>query len=76
MATPKRARPNQRKIQRDQQGAQGRLVADLSEPPILTPRSSKVPAQDSDFLTTVAGPAVGAHRRFADDRRPWADADG
>src|SRR6188474_1667685 len=55
MATPKRARPNQRKIQRDQQGAQERLVADLSEPPILAPRSSKVPAQDSDFLTTAQG---------------------
>ncbi len=55
MATPKRARPNQRKIQRDQQGPRGRLVADLSEPPILAPRSSKVPAQDSDFLTTSQG---------------------
>ena len=55
MATPKRARPNQRKIQEDQQGPKGRLVADLSEPPILAPRSSKVPAQDSDFLTTSQG---------------------
>ncbi len=55
MATPKRARPNQRKIQRDQQGPRGRLVADLSEQPILAPRSSKVPAQDSDFLTTAQG---------------------
>jgi catalase len=55
MATPKRARPNQRKIQRDQQGAKGRLVADPSRPPILVPRSSKVPAQDSDFLTTAQG---------------------
>ena len=55
MATPKRARPNQRKIQEDQQGPKGRLVADLSEPPILAPRTSKVPAQDSDFLTTSQG---------------------
>ncbi len=39
----------------DQQGARGRLVADSSPKPILTPRASKVPAQDSDFLTTAQG---------------------
>ncbi len=39
----------------DQQGPKGRLVADLATPPKLTPRASKVPAQDSDFLTTAQG---------------------
>jgi catalase len=39
----------------DQQGAQGRLMGDLSRPPILAPRVSKAPAQDSDFLTTAQG---------------------
>ena len=39
----------------DQQGPKGRLVADLATPPKLTPRVSKVPAQDSDFLTTAQG---------------------
>jgi catalase len=39
---------------RAQQGAQGRLVTS-PEGPVLTPRSSKVPAQDSDFLTTAQG---------------------
>jgi catalase len=55
MATAKRARPNQRAAQRKQQGARGRLVADLSEPPILAPRASRVPGQDSDHLTTAQG---------------------
>ncbi|MEY2449450.1 MAG: catalase, partial [Acidimicrobiaceae bacterium] len=55
MATAKRARPKHREMQRDQQGAKGRLVTDPSEPPILTPRASKVPAQDSDYLTTAQG---------------------
>jgi catalase len=38
-----------------QQGAQGRLTGNMVEPPILTPRVSKVPGQDSDFLTTAQG---------------------
>ena len=47
--------PNARKTTVDQQGAKGRLVAQTATPPILTPRTSKVPAQDSDFLTTSQG---------------------
>ena len=53
MAKNGRSDPEQMKI--DQQGAQGRLTSDPSQPPILTPRTSKVPAQDSDFLTTSQG---------------------
>ena len=56
MATPKRARPNQRKIQEDQQGPKGRLVAQTCRNRRSWRRgSSKVPAQDSDFLTTSQG---------------------
>lgn len=40
---------------REQQGAHGRLEGGPPPPPILTPRASKVPAQDSDFLTTAQG---------------------
>jgi catalase len=40
---------------RPQQGARGRLVGTLDAQPILAPRVSKVPAQDSDFLTTAQG---------------------
>ena len=39
----------------DQQRPKGRVVADLPAPPILTPRVSKVPVQDSDLLTTAQG---------------------
>jgi catalase len=38
-----------------QKGAQGRLTGELAQKPILAPRVSKVPAQDSDFLTTAQG---------------------
>ena len=38
-----------------QQGAQGRLEAEPPSRPVLVPRSSKVPAQDSDVLTTAQG---------------------
>jgi catalase len=62
MATSK-GRANPAKTKRDQQGAKGRVVADASVPPILTPRASKVPAQDSDFLTT----AQGARLHHTDD---------
>ena len=55
MATAKRARSDPSATKRDQQGAKGRLVTDPTDPPILTPRSSKVPAQDSDFLTSAQG---------------------
>ena len=48
-------RPNQRTAVRDQQGAQGRLVVDPSGGPVPSPRGSKVPAQDSDYLTTQQG---------------------
>ncbi|MCU1359840.1 MAG: catalase [Ilumatobacteraceae bacterium] len=54
MATPKPAR-KPRRTTTDQQGAKGRLVAETSGPPILSPRTSKVPAQDSDFLTAANG---------------------
>ena len=40
---------------REQHGADGRLTGDLSSQPILAPRVSKVPAQDSDYLTTAQG---------------------
>jgi catalase len=40
-----------------QQGAQGRLVTD-PDGLVMTPRASKVPAQDSDFLTTAQGVRV------------------
>jgi catalase len=55
MATAKRARTNPKSTKKDQRGARGRLVADTTPPPILSPRASKVPAQDSDFLTTAQG---------------------
>ena len=55
MATSKRARVDPRATKKDQQGAKGRLVARTTEPPILNPRASKVPAQDSDFLTSAQG---------------------
>ena len=40
---------------KDQQGARGRLTTNAARQPILAPRTSKVPAQDSDFLTTAQG---------------------
>ncbi|MCU1398699.1 MAG: catalase [Acidimicrobiales bacterium] len=54
MATAK-PRNNRAKSITDQQGAKGRLVADTAPKPILVPRASKVPAQDSDYLTTAQG---------------------
>ncbi|MCU1387133.1 MAG: katE, partial [Ilumatobacteraceae bacterium] len=54
MATAK-PRNNRAKTIADQQGAKGRLVEDTAPKPILSPRTSKVPAQDSDFLTTAQG---------------------
>ena len=57
MATSRKT-PQTRKTTKDQQGARGRVVADVAEPPIQVPRSSKVPAQDSDFLTTAQGVRV------------------
>ena len=51
-----------------QQGAQGRLEALPPSQPVLVPRSSKVPAQDSDFLTTAQGVRLHAHRRLAEGR--------
>jgi catalase len=50
MATQKRGRPNE--------GTAGRareIPADGAASPILAPRSSSVPAQDSEFLTTAQG---------------------
>ena len=55
MATSKRTRVDPRATKKDQQGAKGRLVARTTEPPIPNPRASKVPAQDSDFLTSAQG---------------------
>ncbi|MEY2458790.1 MAG: catalase [Acidimicrobiaceae bacterium] len=45
-------------MQRSQQGARGQLTARTSEPPILVPRTSKVPGQDSDFLTSPQGQRI------------------
>src|SRR4029453_2558180 len=52
-----RAKPrsNPARTTEDQQGAHGRLTTNASRRPILAPRVSKVPAQDSDFLTTAQG---------------------
>ncbi len=52
---PKSGRFNPGQAKLDQQGAKGRLTSNPSQPPMLTPRTSKVPAQDSDFLTTSQG---------------------
>ena len=52
---PNKGRLNPQQVKADQQGAKGRLTSNPSAPPILTPRTSKVPAQDSDFLTTSQG---------------------
>ena len=52
---PNKGRLNPQQVKVDQQGAKGRLTSNPSAPPILTPRTSKVPAQDSDFLTTSQG---------------------
>src|SRR5215218_301479 len=54
MATSRKS-PRTRKTAKDQQGARGRVVADVARPPIRVPRASKVPAQDSDYLTTAQG---------------------
>src|SRR4051794_15227254 len=52
-----RAKPrsNPARTTKDQQGARGRLTTNAARQPILTPRVSKAPAQDSDFLTTAQG---------------------
>src|SRR5215218_788231 len=57
MATPRKP-ARTRKTTKDQQGARGRIVADAAQPPIQVPRASKVPAQDSDYLTTAQGVRV------------------
>ncbi len=48
-------RSNPARTTRDQQGARGRVTTNEARQPILAPRVSKVPAQDSDFLTTAQG---------------------
>jgi catalase len=64
MATTKRprssARTSNQQRTRDQQGAKGRLVTQETEAPVRVPRGSKVPAQDSDFLTTAHGQRVSS----------------
>ena len=57
MPTPRKS-PGTRKTTKDQQGPRGRVVADVAQPPIQVPRASKVPAQDSDYLTTAQGVRV------------------
>jgi catalase len=54
MATPRKA-AQPRKTTKDQQGPRGRPVTESAQLPIPVPRTSKVPAQDSDFLTTAQG---------------------
>ncbi len=48
---------SRRPVERDdgQRGAHGRLTGPPAPQPILAPRTSKVPAQDSDYLTTAQG---------------------
>ena len=48
-------RSNSTRMTKEQQGARGRLTTNAARKPILAPRVSKVPAQDSDFLTTAQG---------------------
>jgi catalase len=48
-------RSDHARVTEEQQGAHGRFVGDDPRQPILVPRASKVPAQDSDFLTTAQG---------------------
>src|SRR6478736_9826880 len=48
-------RSNPARTTEEQQGARGRLKTNEARQPILAPRLSKVPAQDSDFLTTAQG---------------------
>jgi catalase len=54
MPTAKKARPNPKAVRRSQQGSRGRAITE-TDGPVLVPRASKVPAQDSDFLTTQQG---------------------
>jgi catalase len=54
MATSKR-RTDPERVAKDQKGARGRLTAQTVRQPILSPRSSKVSAEDSDYLTTQQG---------------------
>jgi catalase len=55
MATPKKARTNTRAVKKSQQGSNGRVSSNGADRPVLVPRSSKVPAQESDYLTTQQG---------------------
>jgi len=55
MATSRRKRTDPDRVAEEQRGARGRLVAEPDTRPVLVPRGSKVPAQDSDFLTTAQG---------------------
>ena len=76
MATPKRARPNQRKIQRDQQGRQGtsrRRPVGAADPGAAVEQGAGAGQRLPDH---GAGPAARPHRRLAEGRRPRADADG
>src|SRR5688572_13013198 len=52
-----RAKPrsNPKQTTKEQQGARGRLTTNAARQPILAPRASKVPAQDSEFLTSATG---------------------
>src|SRR4249919_3367569 len=53
---PKTGRSDPGRSKADQQGAKGRLTGEPSpRSTIPIPRTSKVPAQDSDFLTTSQG---------------------
>jgi catalase len=55
MATKRNKRTDHARVTKDQRGGRGRLVSEPSNQPMLVPRASKVPAQDSDFLTTPQG---------------------
>ena len=52
------AKPRRNGHGNGQQGARGRLANGFATEPVLVPRVSKVPAQDSDFLTTGYGQRV------------------
>jgi catalase len=58
MPTPKASRSNTRATKKAQQGAKGRPEASTTEPPVLVPRTSKVPGQDADHLTSATGQRI------------------
>ena len=55
MPTSRTTRSDSKATKKKQRGAKGRLEATTTVEPVLVPRTSKVPGQDSDFLTSAQG---------------------